>query len=1483
MITLVIRGGDDLTARSATLASIGALHGYSAERYRVVVIAEQGEADPAGANAPVPFTAVGPERIVETLDGLLSSEPTPGGIAGDYVEFCEAGTVFNPGAFDTFVEHTATSNLLPFYVHLERSYRYRLNRCLTRDHEPVVRLDEAERLWVGSTPTLLDAALYRELSAELRDGSSPRLLFFEALLRAERFGVLGGVSSTHRHEDELHGEQRLFTPEWYFGFLDTWITLLERVRDERGEVPLYLQRAFLYLAQFRLQYNADRRDKRALDEAQLREFYERLRVGLGFVDSGEIADPVKPAMRFVKGMSAHMLKAKLGESFAPEIVTEPGEMLAQVGGITVERLSETRIDVDVIDIHDDELLITGRFPAQYLSDQVSLVLSSGRAKVELPDTGVYSEFSVFGIPSHRFPTFRARVPLKQLKGAGDIQIFAVFGPGPNDRTALRLQFRKHNAKLSWIAGSYWVRAGRIFRAHDRSISYAEAVWMRRLKAEMRLQLNLWRNPNRASRAAAALRLVYFLTRPFIGRRRHWIYYDRIVRGGDNSEYAYDYAEAQHDGIRKHYVLGADAPDAARFSREGKRYLAHKTLKHRLLFLNAELVFASHPKPPMKNAFSWNEHFFRDLFNYRLVYLNHGLMLDRLDYVLNKSAENIDRLCVVSPLETKGLIKKSYGYQPHEIVETGFARYDGLVSKPTRQLLLAPTWRYYLSRPQSDDRLQSGASDFTASAYFKVFDGVIGNERLHAGLERYGYRLSFLLHPNTSSQSGDFVSRHPSVEVLSAGAGASYEQLLTESDLMITDYSGVQFDFAFMNKPVVYYHHPSIPPHYSPGTFSYDEHGFGEIAATEDELVDVLLDYMARECEMPERYRARIDSFFAHHDRENSRRVYETARELAESGVASRAQGLSIDEHIALLSNIYLPELEAGDGGVEIEQLALKSLLAIYNDNRKLHSQLYAKSDAELRELREAAHRTLRRIGARTIRSFETGGFQAETRQAWLAAVGDQTGSPVVSLEPENTRGLTRLAFYSTRSDIEFELGPGASRIVAQKRRSVEYLRQMPLYEYIIVAADLDPETFRLTSRSPGFEFEDGGRIGTWRARRGPARLTLRSALGRLRYELPLAILSLTGQTERYRDAWVLADRREQANDNAEVLMRHLMSERPDVNAWFALAKDAPAYQQLRRDGFKLLPYGSMRHLAAMRHATRLVSSQIDKTSMQPFPTSVLRQNWSFTYLKHGVLHTEHFRRYNAKSIDLVVTATPEEDHALAGDGGGYRFTRDEVRLTGMPRHDRLTRALTAAEQAGTARRLLLIAPTWRIYLGEKNPDLTWSVRGGFADTDYVRQWSALINDPRLQQLCEAEGLEAAFLLHPRFTRHAHYFDVPEWMRVANYEQDVSGLIAATRVFVTDYSSLAFEAAYVDAPTVYLQFDREEFFSGGHSSVAGDYDHERQGFGPVTEDAADAADAVVQLVRGTHPRQSEYEARYDGLYPYRDGRACERVTAAIEGL
>lgn len=96
--------------------------------------------------------------------------------------------------------------------------------------------------------------------------------------------------------------------------------------------------------------------------------------------------------------------------------------------------------------------------------------------------------------------------------------------------------------------------------------------------------------------------------------------------------------------------------------------------------------------------------------------------------------------------------------------------------------------------------------------------------------------------------------------------------------MVTDYSGIQFDFAYMRKPVVYFHPPKLPPHYVEGGFFYDTMGFGEICTETEQLVDTLIDYLQRSCALKKFYRARQDAFFAFDDHENCRRIFEDALE-----------------------------------------------------------------------------------------------------------------------------------------------------------------------------------------------------------------------------------------------------------------------------------------------------------------------------------------------------------------------------------------------------------------------------------------------------------------------------------------------------------------------------------------------------------------------------------------------------------------------------
>ena len=102
---------------------------------------------------------------------------------------------------------------------------------------------------------------------------------------------------------------------------------------------------------------------------------------------------------------------------------------------------------------------------------------------------------------------------------------------------------------------------------------------------------------------------------------------------------------------------------------------------------------------------------------------------------------------------------------------------------------------------------------------------------------------------------------------------NYEDILTRSSLMVTDYSGVQFDFAYMRKVLVYYHPDELPPHYEAGGLKYDTMGFGPICKNNKEIVDTLCKYIDNNCVTEEIYKKRADDFFAFDDHNNCERIY----------------------------------------------------------------------------------------------------------------------------------------------------------------------------------------------------------------------------------------------------------------------------------------------------------------------------------------------------------------------------------------------------------------------------------------------------------------------------------------------------------------------------------------------------------------------------------------------------------------------------------
>jgi CDP-glycerol glycerophosphotransferase (TagB/SpsB family) len=315
----------------------------------------------------------------------------------------------------------------------------------------------------------------------------------------------------------------------------------------------------------------------------------------------------------------------------------------------------------------------------------------------------------------------------------------------------------------------------------------------------------------------------------------------------------------------------------------------------------------------------------------------------------------------------------------------------------------------------------------------------------------------------------------------------------------------------------------------------------------------------------------------------------------------------------------------------------------------------------------------------------------------------------------------------------------------------------------------------------------------------------------------------------------------------------------------------------------MVAHGSRRWQLLLMSAELLASSHIDNYVVRPLNVKVFGQpRWKFVFLQHGVIQSDLSRWLNAKHVDLFVTSSVAEHESLVADHTPYRFTRKEVKLLGLPRHDGLRAKRAATIPAD--RDLLLVMPTWRKNLPGASVGLASNraVMGGFAETEYAQQYLALLKSDRLRAVAAEHGLSIAFMPHPNLAAYLEEFAVPADIQVFTYHQhDVQQVLARATVMITDYSSVAFDAAAIEVAVIYFQFDHEQFHSGGHISRTGYFDYERDGFGPVCLTVSEVEAAAVQLLGDESA--TTYVERSRHTFAHHDNMNSERVIQTMLSL
>lgn len=369
--------------------------------------------------------------------------------------------------------------------------------------------------------------------------------------------------------------------------------------------------------------------------------------------------------------------------------------------------------------------------------------------------------------------------------------------------------------------------------------------------------------------------------------------------------------------------------------------------------------------------------------------------------------------------------------------------------------------------------------------------------------------------------------------------------------------------------------------------------------------------------------------------------------------------------------------------------------------------------------------------------------------------------------------------------------------------------------------------------------------------------------------------------EQHGDTWIIMDRDTQADDNGEHFYRYMAKNHPEQKCFFVLRKDSPSWSRLEAEGFNLLPFGSPEHEKELRACSKIISSHADGYVHSYFGDNFL-QSKDYVFLQHGVTKDNLSTWLNGKPISLLIAATPQEYNAFVADGSPYEFTKKQVAQTGFPRHDNLLRL---KENADCADNVIFIAPTWRKTLvgpkiGKGNER---ALNPLFMETDYAQAWGSFLNSQELRNLAEKHNSRVVFFPHANIFPYveAGVFKVPDYIEIGSTaEKPIQEYFAEASVCITDYSSVAFDIAYLDTPCIYYQFDKDKVFKGDHIYAKGYFEYEDDGFGPVAESEESLHEALAAVASNGFRPSPEYQSRIDATFTLRDGKCCERVYRAI---
>ena len=364
------------------------------------------------------------------------------------------------------------------------------------------------------------------------------------------------------------------------------------------------------------------------------------------------------------------------------------------------------------------------------------------------------------------------------------------------------------------------------------------------------------------------------------KRKHmWLICENREEARDNAYWLFKYIrehEPQQDVV---YAISKKSKDYEKVASLGQT-VSYGTLKHWIYYLAAEKNISTQKGGKPNAAVCY----FLEVYGIRKntrVFLQHGVVKDDLEFLHYKNSKITMFVC--STQQEYEYVKEKFGYPEGAVQLLGLCRFDNLHNAVVnrKQILFMPTWRSWLSPPSHEAVTEADIDNMKHSEYYRAWKELLDSKELAEMLEQNDLHVVFYQHREMQRFTNLFTSNNSRI-IIAKDDDYDVQQLLMESAYLITDYSSIAMDFAYMKKPLLYYqfdYEKFRANHYAEGYFSYERDGFGPVCYDCEAVIAEIQKVITSGFENEKIYLARHKEFFTLFDQDNCKRNYEAIKEV----------------------------------------------------------------------------------------------------------------------------------------------------------------------------------------------------------------------------------------------------------------------------------------------------------------------------------------------------------------------------------------------------------------------------------------------------------------------------------------------------------------------------------------------------------------------------------------------------------------------------